>query len=440
LLEERIGRGGMGIVVAAKNLALGERVALKFVSAESSAAIQRLLREARLAAAIKSDHIAKVLDVGTTDAGAPYLVMEHLEGESLAQRLHRPPTLGVDEVLSLTREICRGLAAAHAKGIVHRDLKPSNIFLARRSDGAHMVKVVDFGVAKELVPNAAGGDAEGTLTTSTTVLGSPVYMAPEQVRSAANVDARADVWSLGATVYEMLAGRPPFVAETTPGVLAAVVADRPRPLREARPEIPKWLEAVVLRCLEKSPEARYANVASVASALDSIAPASHAPASLSVADRGRRGIARRASATVIALTVALAIGRVLTARGGGATASPSPKPAEASPTTPAAVVEVVAPRTEAAVPPASVLTAVAVDSAARVAPPARTSTRSARIEVSPPPARLPREAPSAPIVPASAAASSPTVATATGAANAMPAIPASTIARPDVSAATADRH
>jgi serine/threonine-protein kinase len=393
LLEERIGSGGMGIVFAAKHLKLCERVALKFVAATSSAAMTRLLREARLAAAIKSDHVARVLDVGTTDGGVPYIVMEYLEGESLAKRLRAGGALTTEETLAIGQEICAGLAAAHAKGIVHRDLKPSNVFVSRTADGRRVVKVVDFGVAKELTPDD-GGDGEGTLTGSTTVLGSPFYMAPEQVRSAKDVDARADVWSLGATLYEMLAGKPPFVAETTPGVLAAVVADRPRSLREARPEIPRGLEDVVLRCLEKDREARWQDVAAVAAALADVA--SGKTSIMPVA--APRPRAKMKWTPVVAI-VAVAISGIIGVRSFSSASARAPAPENRAPS------------------PIAVSATVATATASETATPTATETATATASAHPtaiaprPPIRV--------VPPARSAASAP---------------------RPDVSAATADRH
>jgi serine/threonine-protein kinase len=262
-LERHVGRGGMGVVMEATHLALRETVALKFVVCSSAEATGRLLREARLMAAVKNDHVTRVLDVGTED-GVPYVVMDRLQGESLAELLaHRGP-LPFTEAVTYARQACQGLGAAHAKGVIHRDFKPSNAFVARQPVGPPLVKLLDFGIAKELI---ADPDDDSSLTASTTVLGSPFYMAPEQVRSAKSVDQRADVWSLGVTLYELLAGVPPFRADTTPGVLAAVVADPPPSLQKARPEIPEELEGVILKCLAKNPADRYADMASLAAAL-----------------------------------------------------------------------------------------------------------------------------------------------------------------------------
>ncbi|MFO0735809.1 MAG: protein kinase [Labilithrix sp.] len=256
LLESELGRGGHGVVFGAKNLATGGKVAIKMLSAPSPDAAARMVREAQLAAKIASEHVAKVHDVALHE-GAPYVVMDHLEGETLAARLRRVKTMTPAEAAPILGQACRGLAPFHAKGIVHRDLKPSNLFLVKRSDGTDLVAILDFGVAKESTPT----EESGALTATNAVLGSPQYMAPEQVRSARDVDARADLWSLGVTLHEMLSGRSPFAAPTTPGTLAAVMADTPPPI--AGP-----LGPVVRRCLEKDPAARYANVAELAGALE----------------------------------------------------------------------------------------------------------------------------------------------------------------------------
>lgn len=256
LLESELGRGGHGVVFGAKNLATGGKVAIKMLSAPSPDAAARMVREAQLAAKIAGEHVAKVHDVALHE-GAPYVVMDHLEGETLAARLRRVKTMTPAEAATLLRQACRGLAPFHAKGIVHRDLKPSNLFLVKRSDGTDLVAILDFGVAKE----STTAEESGALTATNAVLGSPQYMAPEQVRSARDVDARADLWSLGVTLHEMLSGRSPFAAPTTPGTLAAVMADTPPPI--AGP-----LGPVVRRCLEKDPAARYANVDELAGAIE----------------------------------------------------------------------------------------------------------------------------------------------------------------------------
>jgi eukaryotic-like serine/threonine-protein kinase len=293
-VERLLGEGGMGWVVEATHLQLEQRVALKFMHAtragDSSEAIARFLREARAAARIQSEHVARVSDFGTLDNGAPYLVMEYLEGQDLESLLRARGALPTELVVDYAMQACEGLAEAHAAGIVHRDLKPANLFLARRVDGSVRVKLLDFGISKLAAP---GGMAEAAMTNTQSLMGSPLYMAPEQMRSSKNVDSRADIWSMGVILYEMLGGRPPFDAETLPAVCARIMTESPPPLRTVKPGVPPALDAVVMRCLEREPKQRFQDVAALARALSPLGT----PEVRVVADR----IARVARARAMSL-------------------------------------------------------------------------------------------------------------------------------------------
>jgi serine/threonine-protein kinase len=273
-VERVLGRGGMGVVVAARHEQLAVRVALKFMTTEAWAdaeMVSRFLREARAAARLRSEHVARVMDVGTLDSGAPYIVLEYLEGRDLAAWLAKDGPLAIGRAVELISQACDALAEAHRAGIVHRDIKPSNLFLTRRPNGTACVKVLDFGISKADHPGGISGGLSATSTHA--VFGSPSYMAPEQMRSARDVDARADIWSLGATLYELLVGRVPFQGESLVDLVFKVTHDDPRPLREFRPDLPWGLEQVVLRCLEKAPEHRFASATQLMSALAPFAPA-----------------------------------------------------------------------------------------------------------------------------------------------------------------------
>ena len=259
VIDRVIGSGGMGVVVAARHLQLGERVALKFLlTSTDESFVARFLREAQLAVRIKSEHVARVLDVATLDDGSPYMVMELLEGSDLDQLLRAEGIPPIDVALDYVLQACEAVAEAHALGIVHRDLKPANLFLTRRSDGAPLVKVLDFGISK--VVGLFRGPLDRSLTRADDMLGSPQYMAPEQVRDPRNVDARCDVFSLGSILYKLLTGRPAFEGGNAATVLAMVLSEPPTPLREHRPDIPPALESLVLGCLEKDPAARVPSV------------------------------------------------------------------------------------------------------------------------------------------------------------------------------------
>ena len=259
VIDRVIGSGGMGVVVAARHLQLGERVALKFLlTSTDESFVARFLREAQLAVRIKSEHVARVLDVATLDDGSPYMVMELLEGSDLDQLLRAEGIPPIDVALDYVLQACEAVAEAHSLGIVHRDLKPANLFLTRRSDGAPLVKVLDFGISK--VVGVFRGPMDRSLTRADDMLGSPQYMAPEQVRDPRNVDARCDVFSLGSILYKLLTGRPAFEGGNAATVLAMVLSEPPTPLREHRPEIPPALESLVLACLEKDPAARVPSV------------------------------------------------------------------------------------------------------------------------------------------------------------------------------------
>ncbi len=263
-VEKLLGVGGMGWVVEATHVHLEQRVALKFMHADNMRqnpdSVARFLREARAAARIQSEHIARVFDVGTLDDGAPYLVMEYLEGQDIEAMLRQRKTLPVEQVVDYAMQACEALAEAHAKGIVHRDLKPANLFLARQTDGSVRVKLLDFGISK-LAPTPGGKDAG--MTSTQALMGSPLYMSPEQLRSSKNVDRRTDLWAMGIILYEMLGGESPFVAQTLPEVCSRIMAEPPAPL----PMGNKGIGAVVMRCLEKDPQNRYSDAGALAMAL-----------------------------------------------------------------------------------------------------------------------------------------------------------------------------
>jgi serine/threonine protein kinase len=271
-VEGVIGVGGMGVVVAARHEQLDQRVAIKLVRDQvllNPEAVQRFLREARAAAKLKSEHAARVLDVGTLESGVPYMVMEFLEGGDLAQVLEQRGPVPVDLAADWIAQACEALAEAHAMGIIHRDLKPQNLYLARTVGGAGTVKVLDFGVSKSAEAMTGGPAA---LTRTRSMLGSPLYMAPEQMRSSRDVDARVDVWALGVVLFELLTRRLPFEAETLPELCLKVVGEPPFSLAAFRPEAPDAIVQVVERCLEKDRERRFPNAAALAAALAPLAP------------------------------------------------------------------------------------------------------------------------------------------------------------------------
>jgi serine/threonine-protein kinase len=297
-IERVLGQGGMGVVAAAYHLHLEQRVALKLMlphALASGESVTRFLREARAAARITSEHVARVFDVGTLETGAPYIAMEYLEGSDLSQLLASRGRLPVEEAIEYLLQACEALAEAHRVGIVHRDLKPGNLYLAQRLDGQRLIKVLDFGISK--MSGASQSDALATRTSA--LMGSPLYMSPEQMGSSRDVDARSDIWALGVVLHEMLAGAPPFDGETLPQVCARVMSEPPPPLHERAPGLPPAVYDVVNRCLQKLPAARFQSIAELAQALEPVA-----------SGRARQSVER--------------ISRVL-----GVTHSPAPAPVQA---------------------------------------------------------------------------------------------------------------
>ncbi|HEY8078741.1 MAG TPA: protein kinase [Labilithrix sp.] len=248
--------GGMGVVFEARHRKLGHRVAIKVLGEalrEYPDLVARFEREARAAGSLSSPHAVKVYDIDVTDDGTPFIVMELLAGRDLGDLLASDGPQPVGRATTWILEACDALAEAHREGIVHRDVKPSNLFLAD-DGGRTMVKVLDFGIAKR----ASGGDA--SLTQPVSPLGTPHYMSPEQVRCARDVDARSDIWSLGATLYELVTGRPPFAHEEPSACIASIAADPVPDPRTFSPELPAPFVAVLLRMLEKDPACRFASV------------------------------------------------------------------------------------------------------------------------------------------------------------------------------------
>jgi serine/threonine protein kinase len=262
--------------------------------------IERFLREGRAAVQIRSEHVARVLDVGRLPSGTPFLVMEYLEGMDLAALLKIRGFLPANEACEYVLQACEAIGEAHALGIIHRDLKPANLFLTHRPDGSVSVKVLDFGISK-----MASGVGERSLTQAGGgMMGTVVYAAPEQIRNAKGVDVRADIWSLGAILYELLTGALPFMGDSMPAVIMKVTTQQPRPMRQQRPELPEEIEAVVMRCLMKDREHRTRNVSELASALTAFAPL-HASVSAERVQRvlglnhARPGVAAQSSAPAL---------------------------------------------------------------------------------------------------------------------------------------------
>jgi serine/threonine-protein kinase len=267
-VEKVIGSGGMGVVLAAHHVHLDERVAIKFLLPEAlvdPTVVGRFAREARSAIKIKSEHAVRVYDVGILDSGLPYMVMEFLDGLNLAEWIGQRGPLSVEDTVDFVLQACEALAEAHGLGMVHRDLKPSNLFVVRGADGLQSVKLLDFGISKVTAPGGPGVDF--TMTKPDAVLGSPLYMSPEQMTSSSSVDLRSDIWSIGVVIYELLTGKRPFNGDTLPEVCIKVSTQEPPTLSSLRPNAPAGLEAVVRRCLTKDRERRYRNVAELAQAL-----------------------------------------------------------------------------------------------------------------------------------------------------------------------------
>jgi serine/threonine-protein kinase len=260
LVNKKVGQGGMGAVYEATHTQLGRRFAVKVLLekyAQREAIVRRLKQEAQLASSIGHEHIIDITDIGTTDDGRTYVVMEYLEGESLAECLARETKLPEQRILRIISQAASALAAAHAKGIVHRDIKPENLFLLKRKE-QDFVKVVDFGISKSL--RASGEEEEQVRLTQTgMVLGTPLYMSPEQARGDDALDARVDIYALGVIMYEAATGRVPFIGNNYLSVISQVLNEQPKSVRELRPELSEEFEAIVQRAMAKKKEERYAS-------------------------------------------------------------------------------------------------------------------------------------------------------------------------------------
>ena len=283
-----IGSGGMGYVVSATHVELGHQVALKFLRPELLVhrdLVARFVKEARTAVMIKSEHVARVFDVGTLPEAGPFIAMELLEGQDLGRVVSDRGALPVEAAIDYILQACEALATAHSLGIVHRDIKPENLFLSRSVPGVDVIKVLDFGISKLSIPEppAPPQRSPRPVVISTSAVGSPTYMSPEQIRAVDDVDARADVWALGCVLYELLSGVPAFDAPSLTQLAAKILERPPAPLRSVNPDLPPDLEWVVSHCLGKDPDKRFQNVGELAAALCPFA----SPRSRIVAERCR---------------------------------------------------------------------------------------------------------------------------------------------------------
>jgi serine/threonine-protein kinase len=317
-IERVLGSSGMGIVYLGTHVDIEQLVAIKFLldAHRDPNALPRFKREARALARVNSDHVVRVLDVGEHE-GAPFIVMEYLAGDDLLRTLRKGGLLPIDRTCDILLQVCEGLAAAHSVGCVHRDLKPSNVFLVEKPDGSTIAKIIDFGVAKlrdtHLDPESSSSVDQ--LTHTNTLIGSPRYMSPEQAGASRDVDQRADVWSLGIILHEMLTGKPAFKFENISQLLVAIMTEAPRPVLEINPKAPPALAQAVASALVKKPEERTANVLDFGQQL-----ASFTPTGLAHLER----IARLLSAPPPSLTSSPSISGPFPALRGGAITLDSP--------------------------------------------------------------------------------------------------------------------
>ncbi len=268
VIRRLVAEGGMATVFEAVHAKLGQRVAIKLLNRNlmhKRDIVERFEREARAAARLQSPHVVRVIDVDASEDGRPYIVMEYLEGRDLEDELRARGPLPVGDAVAYFLEAAAAVSTAHRAGIVHRDIKPANIFVADERP-RKTVKVLDFGISKVDSPT------EVSATSTQTMLGTPLYMSPEQVRSARDVDGRTDVWSLGVVLYEMLTGQLPFFAEEASAVIAAIVSNPIVPIAQLRPDLPPELAAAVMKALEKDRNQRFRFVDELAAALLPFAP------------------------------------------------------------------------------------------------------------------------------------------------------------------------
>jgi serine/threonine protein kinase len=284
---EVLGRGGMGVVLLAFHRTLRQRVALKFLLGEHARdanLVSRFFREARAAAALGSDHVVRVLDADRDPrTGEPFVALEYLDGRDLSRVLREDGPLPITTAVDCALQAAEALALAHRHAIVHRDVKPANLFLARQPDGSLRLKVLDFGIAKMASVVASASQATDH-TGPAMVLGSPRYMAPEQLKDSSTVDERADIWALGVTLFELVSGASPFGGTSLIELCASIATDPPKSLRELRPDVPPALEAAIFRCLEKDRDARTSSMGDLATDLAPFA----SPEGVRAADRARR--------------------------------------------------------------------------------------------------------------------------------------------------------
>ncbi len=271
-VERVVGVGGMAVVAVASHLSQRQRVAIKMLlpaTASSAEVVKRFEREQRTLMQLHSEHTLRIYGAGQ-QGKLPYMLIEYLQGSDLAELLKNQGPVPIETAVEYILQASHAIGEAHSLGITHRDLKPGNLFLTRRTDGSPCIKVLDFGISK--VTDRGPDSQEATLTKTQAVMGSPFYMSPEQMISARNVDARTDIWALGVTLHELLTKTLPFAANTARQVCARILGDTPTPLRKLRPMYPQGLEEVILRCLQRRREARFANIADFATQLAEFGP------------------------------------------------------------------------------------------------------------------------------------------------------------------------
>jgi len=301
-LVAKLGSGSMGVVFLAEHQRIARQVAIKLLPPElcgSPQVLQRFFNEARATSLIRHPGIVDVYDCDVDPTGRAYIVMEHLEGETLADRLRRMDALPWGEACAIAAQVADALGAAHGQRIVHRDLKPDNVFLVGESPP--VVKVLDFGIAK-----LQAGDAPQGLTMRGMLLGTPEYMSPEQCGGSSDVDHRADIYALGCILFEMLAGTPPFLAETIQGLVTAHQF-RPAPsLAGAAPDAPPWLRELLARMLAKRPGERPASMHDVARALRTQEPTAAVVLPTSAASPRSGGVVARSRRWPVEIAIAVA--------------------------------------------------------------------------------------------------------------------------------------